>query len=226
MLTSIDEMLTLALNGSSSLFFDGLAISATATITWIPAAIALLYAIIRAGDMREILFTILAIALCIFLADQVASGIFKPLIARPRPAGDPMLMYAIDVVNEYRGGRYGFFSSHAANTMAVATFIALLMRNRALSFCMYTWALLNCWTRVYLGVHYVGDLLAGIIWGVIVGYIIHALFRYFVPVRPRGLTYSATVQTPTGYTIAGVHVILSTLLLTYIYCCFRGLCFG
>lgn len=226
MITEIDQALTLSLNGSHSLFLDGVAVTATATLTWMPALVALLYAIIRAGEMREIILTILAIGLCVLLADQVASGIFKPLVARPRPAGDPLLMYTIDVVNDYRGGRYGFFSSHAANTMAVATFVSLLMRRKVLTIGLISWSLVNCWTRVYLGVHYVGDLLVGIIWGVIVGFIVHAIFRRFVPIRERGLTYSETVQTSTGYTIAGTNVVLNTLLATYIYCCFRGVIFG
>lgn len=164
----LDQQLTLFLNGSESLYLDRLALTATHTLTWLPAGVVLLYVLIRNNTLRGVVATVLGLAFCILVADQVASGVCKPLFARFRPTNDPMLMYVVDVADGYRGGRYGFFSSHAANTMAVATFIHLLVRSRSLAFWMYSWALLNCWTRAYLGVHYVGDLLAGTLWGLFI----------------------------------------------------------
>lgn len=224
-LLNIDRALTLSLNGSDSLFFDGFATAVTATATWIPAAIVLFCVIVRAGEMREILLTILAIGLCLLLADQVASSVFKPMIARPRPAGDPELMYLIDVVNGYRGGKYGFFSSHASNTFAVATFMSLLVRYRAFTFSLVVWALLNCWSRVYLGVHYVGDITAGTIWGIIVGYGVYWLFRRFVPARATSGTIGNDQRTAGGYAIADIRLVMLTLVILYIYCCIRGFLF-
>ena len=119
-----------------------------------PLSILLFYLIIRNNDLPGIGGTPLALGLCILLADQMASTVFKPWVGRFRPTNDPSLMYAVDVVNGYRGGKFGFFSSHAANTMAIATFLSLLVRQKSLSLWLYSWALLNCWTRVYLGVHY------------------------------------------------------------------------
>ena len=224
-LLNIDRALTLSLNGSDSLFLDGFATAVTATATWIPAAIVLFCVIVRAGEMREILLTILAIGLCLLLADQVASSVFKPMIARPRPAGDPELMYMIDVVNGYRGGKYGFFSSHASNTFAVATFMSLLVRYRAFTFSLVVWALLNCWSRVYLGVHYVGDITAGTIWGIIVGYGVYWLFRRFVPARATSGTIGNDQRTTGGYAIADIRLVMLTLVILYIYCCIRGFLF-
>lgn len=184
-LLNIDTQLTLLLNGSESVILDQFALTATATSTWLPLAVLLLYVVIRGNKWQNVLIVILSIALAITLADQLASGVCKPLVARLRPSQDPLLSGVIDIVGDYRGGRYGFFSSHAANTCAVATFLSLLFRNKGLTIALYSWTLLNCWTRVYLGVHYVGDLLVGLLWGTIVGILVYKLavkcFNKFAP---------------------------------------------
>lgn len=227
MLLHLDEILTLVLNGSTSLYMDGLAWTITQTATWIPVAVVLMYVIIRNNDLPGVLLTVLAFALCILLADQMASTVFKPLVARFRPTNDPFIMYSIDVVNGYRGGRYGFFSSHAANTMAVATFVSLLIRHRPLVFWLFSWALLNCWSRVYLGVHYIGDLTVGTLWGVFVGWAVWRVWRHYqkryttryllFAMRP-GFTFS-------GYSISTVRLLVATLALTYLLITFRALFF-
>jgi len=102
MLLHLDEILTLALNGSSCLYMDGLAWAATQTSTWMLVAVMLMYVIIRNNELSGVVVTLLGLALCILVADQVASTVFKPLAARYRPTNDPFLMYSIDVVNGYR----------------------------------------------------------------------------------------------------------------------------
>ena len=171
-----DTQLTLLLNGSESVFIDGIAWYSTRTITWLLMAIVLLYIIIRHNKLSTSIAIIACLFLSILLADQVASGIFKPLIQRFRPTHDPALAHLIDTVNGYRGGKYGFFSSHASNTFAVATFITLLMRNKWVAATGYSFALLNCWTRIYLGVHFVGDILTGIAFGLFSGWLCYRLF--------------------------------------------------
>lgn len=225
MLTHLDQILTLALNGSSSLYLDALAMTSTKTLTWIPLALLLLYVIIRNNDLRAVVSIVLGIALCILVADQVASGIFKPLIARYRPTQDPQLMYMVDVVNGYRGGRYGFFSSHAANTMSVAIFLSLLIRRRSLTLWLLSWSLLNCWTRVYLGVHYVGDLTVGILWGVVVGWSVYRLLLRVQPSIapcPQGSSPDSSL-TSAGYSIPSIHLFISGIAITYLYIAFRSL---
>ena len=129
---SLDRTLTLALNGSASLYLDHLAWLSTKTITWLPLVLVLIFVLLRNNDWRRTLSIVLFLALAILLADQMASGICKPLFERFRPSQNPDLIHYIDVVRGYRGGSYGFFSSHAANTMAVATFLTLLVRNSSL----------------------------------------------------------------------------------------------
>lgn len=224
-MTNLDQSLTLWLNGSHSLFADGIAWTATQTLTWVPAMLLVVYVIIRNNNLTGIAVTLLSIALCIVLADQVASTVFKPLVARYRPSNDPFIMYAVDVVHGYRGGRYGFFSSHAANTMAAATYLTLCIRHRALGWWLYAWALLNCWTRVYLGVHYVGDLLVGTLWGLCVGWSVYKLSRRFFPqLADYDARYAHRAGfTPTGYSVQSAWLIISGLAATYIFVLFCAL---
>ena len=177
---SLDTQLTLWFNGSDSLFVDTLAASATKTRTWVPLGALLMYVLVRMKNWKHLLLIILGIALAITLADQVASGLFKPMVGRLRPSHNPDLVGLIDLVNGYTGGRYGFFSSHAANTCAVAVFLSLIFRQKLFVVLIASWCLLNCWTRLYLGVHYVGDILTGLLWGCIVGWVVFRLYKYLL----------------------------------------------
>ena len=98
-------------------------------------------------------------------------------MARWRPTHDPQIGTLVDIVDGYRGGKYGFFSSHAANTMSIAVYFIWMVRSRRLSIALVIWSLLNCWTRMYLGVHFPGDIMVGLLWGVAVGTGVYFLYR-------------------------------------------------
>ncbi len=172
----MDQALTLWLNGSQSLYWDSVMQMATRTSTWIPLLLVLAYIIFREHDLPHFLFLIFAGLCVVLVCDQVASSIFKPLVERWRPAQDPYLMHQVDVVCGYRGGWYGFFSSHAANTAGVALFFSLVFRRRSVMASLLAWSLLSSWSRIYLGVHYVGDVLVGWIFGAAVAYGAYRLY--------------------------------------------------
>jgi len=225
-LIDFDQELLLKLNGSDSLFWDGFMWIATSTSTWIPIAIALLYVILKNNKLKEALLIIGMLALVITLADQISSGICKPYFARFRPTRDPELMYLIDVVNGYRGGRYGFTSSHAANTFAVATFLSLIIKRWSLTRTLFIWAALNAYSRIYLGVHYPGDILFGTLTGIIVGTLVYTLYNYIRKHylnRPR---YISNRYTASGYLITDISALNTIMIITFFMIIVLGMIIG
>jgi undecaprenyl-diphosphatase len=108
---------------------------------------------------------LLGIALVILLSDQVASGLIKPLAERLRPSHEPTLSGMVHIVNDYTGGKYGFVSSHASNMFGLAFFMLFLVRRKWFSITIIIWASLISYSRIYLGVHYPGDVIGGAIVG-------------------------------------------------------------
>ena len=176
-LIQFDKHLLLMLNGSDSVFLDYVVMTLTNAKTWIPLYLALFYVVIKSNmTKKDILFGVAAAGFCVLCAGGFDDSIVKPLVARWRPTHDPQIGMLIDTVDNYRGGNYGFFSAHASNTFSIALFFSLLMRRRWLVVTLVCYSLVNCWTRLYLGVHYPGDITVGLIWGSIVGYCIYRLY--------------------------------------------------
>ncbi len=225
-LIQFDQQLTLALNGSHSLFLDGMMMTVTSTWTWVPVAALLLFVIFKNGTWREVGLVIAALALTIFLADHVSSAVCKPLFHRFRPTQDPLIMYQVDIVNGKRSGLYGFISSHAANAFSVFTFTALLLRNRAFTITMAIWAVLVSYSRIYLGVHYVGDILCGGIWGGLVGTGIYFLYHYIRNKVAEKNAYISSQYTSTGVLLSDVHTLLCGMWCTFFYILIKALFFS
>ena len=181
-----DKQLLLMVNGSDSVFLDYVMMTLTNARTWIPLYLSLLYVVIMTHkpNWREVFFVLAGAGLCVLLAGTVDDEIVKPLVARWRPTHDPEIGSLVDVVDGYCGGNYGFFSAHASNTFSIALFFSLLMRHKLFVAFMVSWSLVNCWTRMYLGVHYPGDITVGLLWGALVGYSVYRLYcRVTIPVR-------------------------------------------
>jgi undecaprenyl-diphosphatase len=178
-LLTLDKNITLFINSCHSPFFDNFFYIYTQTWTWLPAIFILLVWVWRKWGIRS-LYVVAGIALCILLADQISSSLLKPLVARLRPTHNPEIADLIHTVNGYRGGLYGFVSSHAANAATFVTFTALVFRNRIYTIFLSLWALLTAYSRVYLGVHYVGDVFCGALIGVLVGVGVYFLLKPFL----------------------------------------------
>lgn len=221
-LIEFDQRLLLSLNGSDSLFWDQLMWGITSTVAWIPVAVVLFYVFIKNNSMREVGLIILTLALVILVADQFSSSFCKPYFARFRPSQDPAIMYMVDVVNGYRGGRYGFISSHAANTFAVCLFLSLLIRNVYMTLSLIVWALLCSYSRIYLGVHYPGDILCGALWGVLVGIGFYFLYAFLQRKFFQRKEVISTQYTSSGYAVADLEVFLTVLYFTYIVLAVRA----
>ena len=224
-LIGFDKQLLLWFNGSDSLFLDGLVKTLTTATTWIPLYIALLYLVVKNNDtMQKVLLIIGCAAVCVLLAGSLNDLLVKPEVARWRPTHDAEIGILTDVVNGYRGGRYGFFSSHAANTFSIAIFFSLLVRNRILTTALVLWSLTNCWTRLYLGVHFPGDILCGLLWGGLVGTGIWYLYHRIIKKMATGKQFISSQYTATGYQISDIDVVVCVLVFTLIYAILRS-CF-
>lgn len=169
-LNTIDTQVFLALNGLHAPYFDVFMKLFTGKWIWVPMYAAVLFAVVRNYRWRQTLAVLVCVALAITIADQVCATLIRPEVCRLRPSNpENPLSEMVHIVGGYRGGSYGFPSCHAANSFALASFLTLLFANRKLSLFIFAWAVLNSYSRVYLGVHYPGDLLVGAIIGTAVG---------------------------------------------------------
>lgn len=122
---------------------------------------------------------IVMIVLAVGLADFVASGILKDLVARPRPSRVPELEGVLHLVNGYKSGQFGFVSSHAANTMACGMLFSLIWRKKIATLGLMLWVAMNCYSRMYLGVHYPLDIIGGLLVGALVAAVAYWCLRRF-----------------------------------------------
>ncbi len=174
-LQHLDEKILLFINGRNSLFLDNLMFWASGKFSWLPFYI-LLILIIVYFLRRKTLLLIAFVILLITLSDQSSVHLFKEVFHRLRPCHNPSISEQIHLVNNHCGGLYGFISSHASNTFAVAVFLMHALRIRWLTVGLLAWAVLVSYSRVYLGVHYPFDVLAGALWGALLGYLIYKLY--------------------------------------------------
>lgn len=172
-LIDIDKRVTLLLNGSDSLFLDNVSHLYTSVLVWIPLALVTLYIIIRNVHTSKLIPVFVIVVLTIVICDQVSGHVAKPIFERFRPSRDVTILDMVDNIGGYYGGRYGFFSSHAANSFGIAVLFMWLVRDLWFGFSVGIWSLLNSLIRVYLGVHFVGDILVGALFGTIVGTLLY-----------------------------------------------------
>ena len=179
-LLHMDTEVLLAINGWHAPWADTVMWIISAKTTWIPLYLLLIGLLVwryrkpaptSVKWLHKIpvcVVMIVAIVAAVGLADFIASGILKQWVARPRPSRVPELEGVLHLVNGYKSGRYGFVSSHAANTMAVALLFSLIWRNRIATIGLMLWVAANCYSRMYLGVHYPLDILGGLMVGTVV----------------------------------------------------------
>ncbi len=165
-LNNLDCELLLAANSTHSTLLDQLMWTISGKWTWIPLYVLLVIITYRKFGINRCLIILVGTALLIAVTNQTCAGVIRPLIARLRPSSpDNPLSEWVTLVNGYRGGHYGFPSCHAANTIALALFLSLLFKNRYFTVTILSWCLLVSYSRIYLGVHYPGDITGGYLVG-------------------------------------------------------------
>lgn len=174
-LSDIDARLLLIVNGAHSPFFDSVMWCISGRWIWVPFYAVLAYLLFRRMSWKRASICLVTIGLIILAADQTCATLIRPEIGRLRPANlnNPLSSF-VHVVNGYHGGRYGFPSCHAANTFALAVFMSLVIRHKWFTVMMFSWAFIVSYSRMYLGVHYFGDLFCG----ATIGSLFAVLFYY------------------------------------------------
>ena len=179
MINHLDTEAFLWFNSIHNNYFDPIMLWITGRNSWFP-----LYAIIIGNivwtQKTKSIGILLMIIFSVIISDQVCSSILKPMIHRLRPCHEPLIQNIVHLVGNC-GGKYGFCSSHAANTFALVTCLFLLFGKQLSGIkYLYIWAILVSYTRIYVGVHYPLDVLAGAGIGVLASLICYKIYHYFL----------------------------------------------
>jgi len=171
---SLDEKLFIYLNGLGSETYDGLWLIITKQTNWIPLFILLLYLIFKKLGTKQTLYLLLFVAILLLFTDQI-TNVFKNGFQRLRPCNNPAINSFIRVVQSRKS--FGFFSGHAANTMAVSTFLYLTLKHKFKYFgLLFLWPLIFAYSRIYLGLHYPLDIICGYLCGLTLGFLMFKLY--------------------------------------------------
>lgn len=205
-------------NGSDNIMLDQMVQILTSGLTWIPLYVMLFFVVMRNNEtMGQIALVVGSAIFCVLFADGLVDGIIKQLAERWRPSNDPTFKYMVQVVDDIRPKGYSFCSAHAANTMSLAVFFSSLIRSKMLTITLVIWSLINCWTRLYLGVHYPSDILCGMIIGIIVGILVYLLYyKINLRISPK-INYISNQYTSTGYDHDDIDKAMVILMLTLVY---------
>lgn len=214
-LSGIDKYILYWFNGSNSLFEDGLVSLLTSGMTWIPLYIALFYLVMKNNDtMGQIMLIVGSIILCIILTGGIDDIFIKPWVGRVRPCNDPDINAHLNLITGQVESGFSFFSAHAANTMSLAVFLCLLIKDSIFKIVMIGWSLLNGWSRLYLGVHFPSDVLFGFLYGAVIGILIFSFYKRFYSEMSFQTTYISSQYTSSGYERKDIDVVLVVFLLT------------
>ena len=183
-LSNIDSDLFLFLNGLHTSWLDKVMIAVTQMWVWVPIYLLLIYWTVKQYGKR-CWWIFLAVGIVVLCSDQLSAHVCKPFFQRLRPCYNPDLQNLIYLPKGMAGGKYGFVSSHATNTFAVATFLtaALCKKQNWIGVVLYLWAFVSSYSRIYLGFHYPGDILCGALLGILIGLILWKVFQLTVVKR-------------------------------------------
>ncbi len=177
-LLPFEESVLLWINGHHSSFLDAFMFMISNLPAWLPLLVVLLFWLFYKKAWQETALLLFFVALCILIGDQLSSGFAKPFFARFRPTYTEGLKEQLHIVFNYTGREYGFFSGHATNFFGVAFFLSLIVRNRRFSTMLFVLVSLVIYSRMYLGVHYLSDVLAGVFVGGVVAYLLTFPYHY------------------------------------------------
>lgn len=178
-LVELDHNIFLYLNGLGNESWDAFWMAYTAKFHWIPFYALLAYLMYKRLNSKMFILTLIVIVFMITFTDQV-TNLFKAGVGRLRPCHNAHLIDQMRLVKPWCGGQFGYFSGHSSNSMAVAVFAGLLLRDRYkyIVFILLFWAALMGYSRIYIGVHFPLDVISGFIFGALSGFGFYKLDKY------------------------------------------------
>ena len=213
-LINIDSDLLLWLNGAHNAFFDAFMMLFTNKFIWVPMYLALAYLLFRNMSLKQVVMCLVAIALLVVITDQMSSSLIRYAVGRLRPANlENPISDMVHIVDGYRGGRYGFPSSHAANSFGLAFFLLYSFRRSPIPVFVMVWAIFNSYSRIYLGVHYPGDILCGVLVGLMAATLVWFIYKkltnqsYLSEVRGWSMPIVVGLLTVVGISLYSYYVI-------------------
>lgn len=171
-LENIDQKLFLFLNGLNAEWLDPVMTNVSGKLQWIPVYLLFIWLIHKYYGIKNTVFAVIVLVLLITIADNISVHLFKNVFQRYRPSHNLDIAHLVHTVDGYKGGKYGFISSHSANFFCMAAFLAPLLKPhiKKITLILFIWASVVAYSRIYLGVHYPSDILVGAILGSIIGF--------------------------------------------------------
>jgi len=183
-LENLDYNLFKIVNDMHSPFWDDVMWWVSNKFIWIPLYLLILFLFYRVYGWKGAGYALILAITTIGIVDVTASYGIKNTVMRYRPSHNEEFKHILHYVNDYRGGKYGFVSGHAANSFAITIFASRLLRKKHgyMTAILLIWALLICYSRMYLGVHYPADLIGGGLLGGLIAYLSSWVFlKYIAP---------------------------------------------
>lgn len=209
-----EQELFFLINSSHSPFLDQVMWLYSGLFVWIPFILFFLFMLTYKKKRKEWLPAFLFLSLAVILSVAFSSLITKPYFARPRPIYYPDIMEQVRTLYENILDPYGFISGHSASAFSIAIFTVLLFRKKIYTWVIFFWALGMAYSRIYLGVHFISDILAGGMAGTLIGYLIYLLYRWYVN-RPSSAEKGIVIATYTDRQINTIAIVLISYIILF-----------